>query len=435
MLVDTHSHLHFAKFDEDRQAVHARMAEFDVKNITVGTAITTSRDAIAYADSHSDTWCSVGYHPEHVTSDYEDEDEKGALSEPYDIKVLEELATSSPRVLAIGECGLDYHRLTPSLSPPCQGENVTGLPFIPYQEGLSDLSKDLRKNQTPAEKLIWKELLSNKKSEGYKFTRQKPLDGYIADFYCSELLLVIEIDGGIHQIQKEQDEIRTLDLGGFIIQVIRYTNDQVLKNLDFVKVDLRKKILTRKKELQKIALEPGVKSPHDKGDLGGYAKAKASQQLVFGQQIELAAKLDKALIVHMRDAEEDMLTMIKNARTNHPNLCITMHSFTSTWKQAQALLDLDCYIGIGGIVTFKPRKTTAEDDQLANIAKNIPLDRLLIETDCPWLAPVPVRGERNEPTHVRHIAEFIANLRGLSFEEISKITTENAQECFKCEFK
>ncbi len=295
MLVDTHSHLHFAKFDEDRSEVHARMAEFEVKNITVGTAITTSRDAIAYADSHPDTWCSVGYHPEHVTSDYEDEDEKGAMDEPYDIKVLEELATSSQRVLAIGECGLDYHRL----------ETVN--------------------EATPS-------------SKG---------------------------------------------------------------------------------DIQRKALDRGI----------------SDQQKVFQEQIELAAKLDKALIIHMRDAEDDMLMMIKQARAKYPKLRITMHSFTSTWKQAQALLDLNCYIGIGGIVTFKPRKTTVEEDQLANIAKMIPLNRLLIETDCPWLAPVPVRGERNEPTFVRHIAEFIANLRGLSFEEISKITTENAETCFKCEFK
>ena len=127
MLVDTHSHLHFAKFDEDRAQVHARMAEFDIKNITVGTAITTSRDAVAYAENHADTWCSVGYHPEHVTSDYEDEDEKGALDEPYDIKTLETLATSSPRVLAIGECGLDYHRLDSMLeaTPSSKGDNCT----------------------------------------------------------------------------------------------------------------------------------------------------------------------------------------------------------------------------------------------------------------------------------------------------------------------
>jgi len=312
MLVDTHSHLHFAKFDEDRQAVHARMAEFDVKNITVGTAITTSRDAVAYADSHPDTWCSVGYHPEHVTSDYEDEDEKGALDEPYDIKVLEKLATSSPRVLAIGECGLDYHRLD------------SAQPQTPYQ-GLSVSPPDA---SLTAHRATW-----------------------------------------------------------------------------------------------------------DKEDLGGCAQAKASQQLVFRQQIDLAAKLDKTLIVHMRDAEEDMLQAVAEARSKHPDLRITMHSFTSTWKLAQSLLDLDCYIGIGGIVTFKPRKTTAEEDILANIAKKIPLNRLLIETDCPWLAPVPVRGLRNEPTHVRHIAEFIANLRGLSFEEMCKITTKNAMDCFHSEFK
>lgn len=425
MLIDTHSHLHFAKFDEDRSKIHARMAEFNIKNITIGTAITTSRDAIAYADTHADTWCSVGYHPEHVTSDYEDEDEKGALDEPYDIKVLEQLAKSSPRVLAIGECGLDYHRLTPSTPPPCHGEAVTGLPYIPYKNDLKELAGNLQQNQTPAEKIMWTEVLSNKKASGYKFTRQKSLDGYIADFYCSELLLVIEIDGKIHEQQKEQDTVRTLELGDFLIQVIHYSNDQIETDINSVKDDLRKKILQRKEQLAR---------PHDKGDSGGYNQQKLDQQRVFQDQINLAAKLDKTLIVHMRDAEEDMLNAIAKTRSDYPNLRIVMHSFTGTRKMAQSLLDLDCYLGIGGIVTFKPRKTTAEEDILTNIVKKIPLEQLLLETDCPWLAPVPVRGERNEPTHVRHIANFIANLRGLSLEKISKITTENAMKCFNYKF-
>ncbi len=290
MLIDTHSHLHFSSFNEDRDAIHARMADFGVKNITIGTAMNTSREAVAYAKAHKDTWCAVGYHPEHVTSDYEDEDELGAHEEPFDIDKLEELATSSARVLAIGECGLDYHRLTPSTSP------------------------------------------------------------------------------------------------------------------------------------------------HDKGGLGGLAKAKADQLSVFQAQINLAAKLDKTLIVHMRDAEADMIEAISKARASYPSLRMVMHSFTSTWKMAQFFLELDCYLGIGGIVTFKPRKSTAEEDILANIVKQMPLERLLLETDCPWLAPVPVRGERNEPGHVRHIAQYVADLRELSFEEISRITTENAQKCFNCGF-
>ena len=122
MLIDTHSHLHFSSFDKDRSQIHARMAEFDVKTITVGTAINTSRNAVLYADKHPDAWASVGYHPEHVTSDHEDEDEKGANDEQYDIKILAELAASSDRVLAIGECGLDYHRLEEDCSDVEKGK-------------------------------------------------------------------------------------------------------------------------------------------------------------------------------------------------------------------------------------------------------------------------------------------------------------------------
>ncbi len=283
MLIDTHSHLHFARFDEDRLAVHARMADFNIKNITIGTAINTSREAVNYAELHEDTWCAVGYHPEHVTSDYEDENEKGALDEPYNIKKLENLIQSSQRVLAVGECGLDYH----------------------YFSKNPDLNID---------------------------------------------------------------------------------------------------------------------------------KAKTDQLNIFLEQADLSARYNKALIVHSRDAGQDIIQAIKYIRDKYPSLQIVIHGFSDTWQQAQSFLDLNCYLGIGGIVTFKPRKSVPEQDILSNIVKKMPLNQLLLETDCPWLAPVPVRGERNEPSYIKYIVEFIANLRGISFTKISKITTENAITCFQCEF-
>jgi TatD DNase family protein len=101
-----------------------------------------------------------------------------------------------------------------------------------------------------------------------------------------------------------------------------------------------------------------------------------------------------------------------------------LHCFTETWEMAQAAIELGMYISISGIVTFK----TATE--LQEVVKNIPLDKLLIETDSPWLAPVPHRGKPNQPGFVREVAEFIANLKGISVDELANITTNNFYDLF-----
>jgi TatD DNase family protein len=102
-----------------------------------------------------------------------------------------------------------------------------------------------------------------------------------------------------------------------------------------------------------------------------------------------------------------------------------MHCFTETWEVAQAALDLGFYISLSGIVTFR------NAEALRDVARRVPADRLLIETDSPYLAPVPHRGRMNEPGWVRHVGEFIATLRGLDAETIARMTTDNFHRCFK----
>ena len=101
-----------------------------------------------------------------------------------------------------------------------------------------------------------------------------------------------------------------------------------------------------------------------------------------------------------------------------------MHCFTETWEMAQAAIELGFYISFSGIVTFK---SAAE---LREVAKQVPLDRILVETDSPWLAPVPHRGKQNEPQYVREVAQCIAELRGISFEALAEITTQNFHRLF-----
>lgn len=147
------------------------------------------------------------------------------------------------------------------------------------------------------------------------------------------------------------------------------------------------------------------------------------QHVRFKTHIEVAKAAKKPLIVHTRNAKKDTLAILK---AEHANECRgVLHCFTEDWEMAIAALDLDFYISFSGIVTFK----NAVELQL--IAKKLPIERILIETDSPWLAPMPYRGKINQPAYVKHVAEFLAHLRGTTFEEIAKHTTQNFYKLFR----
>lgn len=146
----------------------------------------------------------------------------------------------------------------------------------------------------------------------------------------------------------------------------------------------------------------------------------SAQQERFQLQIEVAQKLDKPLIIHTRSAEADTLSMLKAAG----GVKGVFHCFTERWEMARQGLDLGLYLSFSGIITFK----NAED--LREVVKKTPLDRLLIETDAPWLTPMPYRGKPNYPGYVRYVAECVATIKGVSFEEVAQVTTENALRLF-----
>ena len=123
--------------------------------------------------------------------------------------------------------------------------------YIQYNPKLIEVARENRKNPTQAEKKLWLKILKGKQFENYKFLRQKPLDNFIADFYCAELLLIIEIDGDSHAKQREYDTLRSEKLEAHGIKVVRYTNDDVLSNIEGVYQDLKKRI----KEIKMMLLE------------------------------------------------------------------------------------------------------------------------------------------------------------------------------------
>ena len=150
---------------------------------------------------------------------------------------------------------------------------------------------------------------------------------------------------------------------------------------------------------------------------------KDVQQVVFRRQIQLARKLDLPIIIHNREATEDVVTILEEEGA--AEVGGIMHCFSGSPETAKRCLDMNFYISLGGPVTFKNAVKPKE------VAKEVPLDRLLIETDCPYLAPHPYRGKRNEPSYVKLVAEQIADLKGVSFDEVAKATMENANRLFR----
>jgi TatD DNase family protein len=145
----------------------------------------------------------------------------------------------------------------------------------------------------------------------------------------------------------------------------------------------------------------------------------------FRTHIRAARRSGKPLVIHMRDAADDTLRIMQDERAGEVGG--VMHCFTGSWKEAQAAIELGFLISFSGIVTFK--NATA----LREVARQVPLERMLIETDSPFLAPVPYRGKTNEPGLVRYVAEEIARLRQVSLEEVAGVTSANFFRLFGVE--
>ncbi|OIQ24748.1 YchF/TatD family DNA exonuclease [uncultured Vibrio sp.] len=146
------------------------------------------------------------------------------------------------------------------------------------------------------------------------------------------------------------------------------------------------------------------------------------QKLRFAQQVELAVDLNKPLIIHTRNAREDTLSILKEG--NAQKCGGVIHCFTEDLAFAEAAMELGFYISISGIVTFRQAK------ELKEVVKTLPLERLLIETDSPYLAPIPHRGKENQPAYVVEVAAYIAQLKGLGLTEVAQKTTENYTNLF-----
>lgn len=156
--------------------------------------------------------------------------------------------------------------------------------------------------------------------------------------------------------------------------------------------------------------ETGLDYFHGKGDLEW-------QRERFRRHIRAAKESGKPLIIHSRDAREDTLRVMREEGASEVGG--VMHCFTEDWEMAEQAMALNFYISFSGIITFR------NADQIRDVARRVPLERMLVETDAPYLTPVPYRGKGNQPAYVRYVAEHIAEIRGESLETIAQATTAN----------
>jgi TatD DNase family protein len=149
------------------------------------------------------------------------------------------------------------------------------------------------------------------------------------------------------------------------------------------------------------------------------------QEDFFGRHLQLARKTKLPVVIHCREAEADVVRMLREDFNRHGPLRGVMHSFTGDWATAEACMAMGLYISFAGMVTYKNAQSLRE------VAARVPMDRLLLETDSPYLSPVPLRGKRNEPAHLVHTAACLAELRKVDIALLAKQTTENALGLFK----
>jgi TatD DNase family protein len=176
-------------------------------------------------------------------------------------------------------------------------------------------------------------------------------------------------------------------------------------------------------ELRRICSEPDVVAVGEAGlDFHYDHSPRDVQKVAFVRQIRLARELRKPLVVHTREADVETAEILGQELGADGGV---IHCFTSDWAAAQRYLALGMYLSFSGVITFR------NADAVRDAARRAPLDRILVETDCPFLAPVPHRGKRNEPAYVALTAQALAGLRGLQVDELARASTENARKILR----
>ena len=322
MLIDTHAHVNFRAFKDDAKEVLQRALDGGIQVINIGSQIDTSRECVELANQFSSgVYAVVGLHPEHTHSQFVDEEETHfkTREENFNYELYRQLA-NDPKVVGIGECGLDYYRL------PADADH---------------------------------QLIKNKQKDAFRLQVK----------LAKELNKVLVIHS---RPEKGNEELF----------------DDLLQILD----------------------EEALHRRHSEG------VQPASPKLQRGEPTEESLNLPDKGILHPSYA----LGVQDDAK-----LRFEVHSFTGSPSALQKFLDRGAYVSFNGIITFDK---TGNMEKLVKLA---PLDRILLETDCPYLSPVPNRGKRNEPSFVKYVADKVEKIKNLTADEVAEITTNNAKTLFR----
>lgn len=162
------------------------------------------------------------------------------------------------------------------------------------------------------------------------------------------------------------------------------------------------------------------------------AEVEIKQEKVFRQHLDVADAVNKPVMIHCRDAHSQTATILEEyVNAGKLKRRGNVHCFTGTWEEAARYHALGFLTSFTGVITFPPKKNTGETESpIQSVVRQCPLDMMLVETDAPYLTPVPFRGKRNHPKYVRYVAQTIADLKGISLEEVARATTQNARELF-----
>ena len=176
-------------------------------------------------------------------------------------------------------------------------------------------------------------------------------------------------------------------------------------------------------KLKKLYKSPKVVAVGEIGlDYHFTTENKDLQKQIFERQLHLANELNLPAVIHSRDAMGDTIEILKKVRLKRESL---LHCFSGSYESAKILMELGFSFSFGGVVTFNNAKNVVE------VVKNLPIEKILLETDCPYMTPVPFRGQRNEPKNIVYIADAISRIKGMTIEEVAEITTKNAERLFK----
>lgn len=313
MLVDTHAHINFRAYKEDAKETIDRALLEDTWVVNIGSQIDTSRQAVELANQfEKGVYAVVGLHPEHTHSQFVDEEETHfqTREETFDYDMYKKLA-QDPKVVGIGECGLDYYRLSSQEDDPLVGE------------------------------------IKNKQKDAFR----------------AQVKLALELNKSLvvhSRPAKHNEELF----------------DDILAILD----------------------EQFFYRRHSEG-------VQPTEESQTG-----------AKILHPSDAL---------GVQDYASLRFVLHSFTGSPTALQKFLDRGAFVSFNGIITFD------KTGNMEKLVQMVPMEKLLLETDCPYLTPVPFRGKRNEPAYVSYVAQKVAENKGLAIETVAEITSNNAKDFFK----